>query len=157
MPVTIREVDSRADLDAARQLFQAYADSLGFDLCFQNFTQELAGLPAPYAPPAGAILLARVDGEPAGCVAFKQLAAGICEMKRFYVRPEHRGHRIGSQLMEQFLQAARAIGYTRIRLDTIPAMMTSALSMYRALGFQEIEPYCENPIPGALFLELRLT
>jgi putative acetyltransferase len=137
-------------------LFREYAGSLGFDLCFQNFEQELADLPGQYAPPSGCLLLATVGGEPAGCVALKRLADGVCEMKRLYVRSRHRGTGLGRTLAEQVIREAKRLGYQAIRLDTIPSVMGSAVALYRSLGFRDIPAYCFNPVPGASFLELRL-
>ena len=138
----------------ARALFREYERSLGIDLCFQGFEQELAGLPGAYAPPRGRLLLA-VDEAPAGCVAVRPLEDAVCEMKRLYVRPQYRGRRAGRRLAERVIAEAQAIGYARVQLDTLPSMK-EALALYRALGFVEIAPYYANPVPGARFLELDL-
>ena len=138
-----------------RELFIEYADWLGFDLDFQDFRTELASLPGEYAPPGGALLLAYQNGKLAGCVALRKFSDGICEMKRLYTRAEFRGHGFGRMLSEMIITEARRLGYTAMRLDTVPAMI-EAISLYRSLGFQEITPYRHNPIPGALFFELRL-
>jgi ribosomal protein S18 acetylase RimI-like enzyme len=141
----------------ARSLFQEYATTLGFSLCFQSFDQELAGLPGDYAPPQGRLLLAKAGGDLAGCVALHPLEAGICEMKRLYVRPQFRGQGIGKALLNTVLAEARAIGYQRMRLDTVEPIMQDAVRMYRAYGFREIAPYRSNPIEGALYMEIELT
>jgi len=141
---------------AARELFLEYAQSLGFSLCFQGFDQELAALPGDYVPPRGRLLLAFVEAAPAGCVALHQLEPAICEMKRLYVRPQFRGLRIGHSLVDLVLAEARAIGYSKMRLDTVEPIMRDAVRMYRALGFREIPSYRANPIPGALYMEREL-
>jgi ribosomal protein S18 acetylase RimI-like enzyme len=153
---TTRVVTSADEMETVRLLFREYADSLGFDLCFQDFEQELAGLPGQYAPPSGCLLLATVGDEPAGCVALKRLADGVCEMKRLYVRSRHRGTGLGRTLAEQLIREAKRLGYDAIRLDTVPSRMGAAVGLYRALGFRDIPAYCFNPIAGALFMELRL-
>lgn len=141
---------------AARELFLEYAQSLGFSLCFQGFDQEMAALPGDYVPPRGRLLLAFVEAAPAGCVALHELEPAICEMKRLYVRPKFRGLRIGRSLVDLVLAEARAIGYSKMRLDTVEPMMRDAVRMYRSLGFREIAPYRANPIPGALYMEREL-
>jgi GNAT superfamily N-acetyltransferase len=140
----------------ARELFLEYAESLGFSLCFQNFDKELAGLPGDYATPDGRLLLAEYEGKTAGCVALHKLSEEICEMKRLYLRPEFRGKRLGRVLADRIIAEARAIGYKRMRLDTVEPVMKDAVQMYRRIGFKEIAPYCENPIAGALYMELAL-
>jgi ribosomal protein S18 acetylase RimI-like enzyme len=140
-----------ADLEEIRRMLSEYAAWLEVDLCFQNFEQELAALPGEYAPPRGRLLIA----ESAGCVALRPINDEICEMKRLYVRPEHRGSGLGKRLVLSIVEEARGIGYRRMRLDTMPKM-DRAQGLYRALGFQEIAAYRYNPEPGARFLELQL-
>jgi putative acetyltransferase len=139
-----------------RSLFEEYAETLGIDLCFQDFQDELATLPGSYAPPDGRLLLALHNDELAGCVALRPLEPGICEMKRLYVRPPFRSLGVGKMLAEQIVSEARMAGYRYMRLDTLPSM-AAAITLYRRLGFREIAPYRVNPIEGALFLELRLS
>lgn len=143
------------DLDDVRRLFGEYAASLAFDLSFQAFDRELAGLPGRYAPPAGALLVARIDDEAVGCVALRPLDGAICELKRLYVRPEHRGGGAGHRLVASALDEARRLGYRRVRLDTVPGM-EQAQALYERLGFRDIAPYTDNPIAGTRFLELVL-
>jgi len=152
----IAPVETAVDLIAIRELFREYARSLNFSLCFQGFDQELASLPGDYAPPAGRLLLAEFCGRRAGCVAMHRLEDGICEMKRLYVRPEFRGHKIGRRLAEAVIAEAVAAGYERMRLDTVAPVMRAAVQLYRELGFYEIAPYRSNPNQGTLYLELRL-
>jgi ribosomal protein S18 acetylase RimI-like enzyme len=153
--VTIREAAGDGDFQAARTLFLEYEAGLGVDLCFQGFDAELAGLPGVYAAPAGRLLLALDGSQIAGCVAMHPLGDEVCEMKRLYVRPAARGGGVGRALAGAVIEAARDRGYKRMRLDTLPQMV-EAQPLYKLLGFREIEPYYENPVPGARFLELAL-
>jgi putative acetyltransferase len=157
-PIRIAPARTPGNIEEARRLFREYETSLGIDLCFQNFEQELAELPGKYAPPGGALLLARAGGgELAGCVALRPLTPedGICEMKRLYLRDAFRGRGVGRLLAEAIITEARRIGYRRMRLDTLPSMRR-AIPLYRSLGFTDIAPYTENPVEGVLFLEKEL-
>lgn len=145
-----------ADLPALTDLFRAYAASLPIDLGYQGFDGELASLPGKYAPPDGALLIARdVNGAPLGCVAMRLLEPGVCEMKRLYVALEGRGSGLGRELAFAIIEAARANGYTEMRLDTL-ASMAGAQKLYRSLGFVEIAPYYDTPIEGTVFMSLKL-
>jgi len=159
--LSLVQAESTQQIAQARELFLEYAQSLGFSLCFQNFDKELAGLPGDYAPPAGRLLLAEYEGHLAGCVALRKLKPesgeeGICEMKRLYIRPQFRGKKLGRTLADRIIAEARQIGYRRMRLDTVEPVMKDAVAMYRKIGFVEIAPYCQNPIAGALYMELLL-
>ena len=146
-------------LQATRYIFQEYADQLGIDLGFQDFYSELAELPGDYSAPNGALLLAMVDGEAAGCCALRPLDsadyANACEMKRLYVRNAYRRLGLGRQLAEAVLDAARIAGYHHLLLDTL-SDMESARALYEDLGFEEIPPYYHNPIAGAHYLKVSL-
>jgi GNAT superfamily N-acetyltransferase len=151
----VRPASFPADLPEVRALFREYADSLGVDLSFQDFDRELASLPGDYASPRGSLLLADHGGVVAGCIALRPLGPDVCEMKRLFVRPAFRGARLGRALAEAVLSEARRIGYSRMRLDTLPSM-AEAIVLYQRLGFTDIAPYRHNPVPGARFLERAL-
>jgi len=152
----LRQAESPQEIVSIRELFLEYANSLGFSLCFQSFDQELANLPGDYAPPRGRLLLATDQGVPAGCVALHGLRDGICEMKRLCVRPSFRGRGLGKRLAEHIIREARSLGYQQLRLDTVEPTMPEAVALYRKMGFREIAPYRQNPIAGALYMELTL-
>ena len=151
----IIEADGPEALAIARRLFEEYAASLPVDLEFQNFAVELAGLPGEYARPAGGLLLGFQGEVPAGCVAFRRLEPGTAEMKRLYVRPTARGGGWGRRLVERVVSEARAAGYERMRLDTLPSM-SAAIGLYLGMGFRDISAYRHNPVPGTRYLELDL-
>ena len=175
VPPTVWDVEmnfvqpqSAEEIEIARELFREYAAGLNIDLCFQNFDQEVAGLPGNYAPPLGRLLLAIADEQVAGCIALRPLGGyqkpdreggqvTDCEMKRLYIRPEFRGQGLGKKLITTLIEAARDIGYQRMLLDTLPGKMDEAIALYRSFGFREIAPYYHNPVAGALFMELRLS
>lgn len=143
------------EIEAVRRLFREYAELLGVDLCFQGFEAELAELPGKYAPPEGALLIAREDQSIAGCVALRKLEDKVCEMKRLFVRPEFKGRGIGRALAEQIIREGARRGYQTMRLDTL-ARLKEAMCLYQSLGFKQIEPYYQNPIPGVVYWELAL-
>jgi len=149
------QVRAGKNLESIRRLFQEYADSLGTDLSFQDFQNELENLPGEYVPPGGRLYLALEDSEPVACVAMRKVSDEICEMNRLYVRPLARGKGIGRKLALQLIADARRKGYQRLRLDTLP-MMRRAIALYQALGFKPIDPYRHNPVQGARFFELTL-
>jgi ribosomal protein S18 acetylase RimI-like enzyme len=155
--ILIRPVITPADLEEAQRLFQEYAASLDFNLCFQGFDAELRGLPGDYAPPRGSLLLAveSPSDNVLGCVALRPLEATVSEMKRLYVRPAGRGLGVGRRLAEAILAEARVRGYERMRLDTVPSM-GRAIALYEALGFRDIAPYRANPVPGVRYMEIVL-
>jgi ribosomal protein S18 acetylase RimI-like enzyme len=144
-------IDAADDVTVARELIAEYGRSTGLDLSFQHFDEELATLPAFYE----LILLARVDGNPAGCIALRRIDDTVCEMKRLYLRPPFRRLHLGRALAERLIAEARTRGYRRMRLDTLPTM-TAAIALYEALGFRDIAPYRYNPVEGTRYLELDL-
>jgi ribosomal protein S18 acetylase RimI-like enzyme len=154
----MRIVDGHGEeeLPAVRRLFEEYAASLEVDLGFQDFERELRELPGEYAPPAGRVLLALAEEEPAGCVALRPYEPDVCEMKRLYVRPGFQGSGLGRRLAEAIVEAGRDAGYGLMRLDTLPTMQ-AARGLYRSLGFEEIEAYRDNPVHGTTYLQLDLT
>ncbi len=155
----IAPASSAEDLDAVRELFREYVSTPDWEAGFhaylaqQAFEAELHSLPGVYRQPEGALLLARVDGAAAGCVALKALdAPGVCEMKRLFVRPAFRALGVGRGLVEAIIAAGAAAGYATMRLDTLPSMR-GAQALYRSLGFRAIPAYCVNPVEGAVYLE----
>ncbi len=153
----IRIVEANTDdlIAKAKELFQEYAESIGFDLCFQNFEQELDEFPGKYSPPMGRLFLALSENHPIGCVGLRSFDKGICEMKRLYVRPDFRGRKVGRRLTEATIKAGKVIGYEIMRLDTLPSMETANI-LYKSLGFKQIDPYRHNPIKGAIYMEMDL-
>ncbi len=148
----IFQAASGEELGEARELFREYARGLGVSLCFQGFEEELAGLPGKYAPPDGCLLLAKVEGTWAGCVALRPLEGEVCEMKRLSVRPAFQGRGFGRALARRCLAEAHAIGYRVMRLDTL-RRLRAALGLYASMGFVEISPYCANPHEDVVYLE----
>lgn len=159
--ISIREASSSADVESIRILLREYAGHLNASvgaehICMDSYEDELAGLPGSYTPPAGALLLALDDSEPAGCGALKPLsptrvldsAEVACEMKRLWVRPQFRGRGVGRKLAMALLRCARKQGYTAMYLDTIPAAMQNANRIYTSLGFEQVERYGVNPLLG---------
>lgn len=157
LTLKLKDAESAAEIAEARRLFEEYQAWLAIDLCFQNFEKELRELPGAYAPPRGRLILALEDEEVAGCVALRDLGAGVCEMKRLFVRPQFQDKGIGRALAEKIIEEARALGYKSMRLDTLPEKMGRAVGVYRKLGFEEIEPYYSNPTKDTLYMELKLS
>lgn len=152
-PIEITEAMNATDFFAGKELITEYAASLGVDLRFQNFTEELANLTEMYAPPDGCLLLARIADELVGCAAIRLRDASTCEMKRLYVRTQYRGRSAGKQLAETAIKCAQRLGYTRMVLDTLSSM-TAAQALYRSLGFKETSSYYPNPLTGAQYMAL---
>jgi ribosomal protein S18 acetylase RimI-like enzyme len=153
--LNITRVEQGLHLDDIRDLFLEYARSLDFDLDFQNFKEEVFQLPGEYAPPSGCLFIAFYGNAPIGCVGLRKLEKNICEMKRLYVRPSYRAMGVGKGLADSIIQEARNMGYEHMRLDTVPSMKR-ARALYYALGFKKIQPYCYNPIEGAVFMEKKI-
>lgn len=157
MAVTLRVLgsDDHAEIEHVRQFFRNYAGWLGVDLGYQNFFEEMASLPGAYSAPAGRLFFAEMDGRPAGCIGIRPTTDGVCEMKRLYVEPELRGNGVGRELALAAIKAAKALGYRKMMLDTLPAMRI-AVKLYRELGFKEAPAYYPTPIEGTMFLALDL-
>ena len=151
---SLTQAESSADIDETRALFKEYEASLGISLCFQSFEQEVANLPGDYAPPSGRLLLGRIGSDVAGCIALRRMDDDTCEMKRLYLRPEFRGLRLGKRMVTAILDEAKQIGYSKMRLDTLPGRMDQAINLYRSIGFKEIAPYYNNPSAETLYMEL---
>ncbi len=153
----IAPVRTADDLAQTIALFRIYADSLGLDLSYQNFDEEMASMPGKYAPPTGALLLARDgNGRPVGCVGLRRIEPdGCCEMKRLYVAPEGRGGGLGKRLVDAMITEAVRMGYREMRLDTLPSM-TAAIALYRSAGFEDTAPYYETPVAGTIFMRRAL-
>lgn len=149
------EANDLENLENVKILFTEYSNSLNIDLCFQDFNNELKTLPGKYEKPSGSLILAFVDENLAGCVALKKLEDKVCELKRLYVRDKFRGLKIGKILLEEIVEEAKKIGYTYMRLDTLPSMK-SAQGLYEKIGFYDLDPYTYNPIEGARYMELKL-
>ena len=137
-------------------MLEEYVGWIGLDLAFQEIDAELAGLPGEYVPPRGALFVAESEGRLIGMIGLRPFDGAICEMKRLYVRPAFRAHRIGRALAEAVIEEGRARGFTAMRLDTLPTM-GSAMALYESLGFIDIEPYRYNPVAGTRFLEKKLS
>lgn len=149
----IKILPGDAALETVRQLFLEYAAELKEDLCFQSFEAEVKDPLKKYGPPLGALFLAYWNDEPAGCIALQPLSAkGVCEMKRLYVKPGFRKFGIGRSLVEALLKAAKEIGYTNMRLDTLDRLQP-AIKLYEQYGFKVINAYYQNPLPGVVYME----
>jgi GNAT superfamily N-acetyltransferase len=153
--IRLAEAAGPAALDEVRTLFREYQVAIRVDLCFQGFVAELAGLPGAYARPGGRLLLAFRGEALAGCGALRPLEAGVAELKRMWTRPGHRGHGVARAVAAALLEAARAEGYRMVRLDTLE-WMAEARALYASLGFVERGAYYENPLPGVIYMELKL-
>lgn len=157
--IDIRLAETPADVAAVRELFSEYQADIGIDLCFQGFADELDSLPGDYALPLGALLLATVDQQPAGCCALRPLLntdhLDACEMKRLFVRPAFRRFGLGRLIAQALIDRALEAGYSNMLLDTLDDM-EAARGLYEVLGFEEVPPYYYNPIPGAHYLRCEL-
>lgn len=154
--ITFKTAITNADFIDAKDLFIQYAQSLDIDLGFQGFDHELAIIGIQYNKPSGAVLLAYKDDLAVGCAGIRHFDKGISELKRMFVRPEYRQCKIGRHLMAMAVDAAVALGYESIRLDTL-SYMKNALGLYRSLGFYEIPAYRFNPAGDAIYMEKRLS
>jgi putative acetyltransferase len=152
--INIVPVEGSVALGTVCALFEEYWQSFGFTPCFQNFGEELAGLPGAYAPPMGRLALAWIGGQPAGCVALRRVDARRAEPKRLYVRPAFRGHGLGRALLEWVMNEARAAGYTELVGDTMP-VMKDALALYDRMGFERTG--VAEPVQASAFPQISET
>ena len=153
--MNIRYAENDTDIEIIRKLFVEYAESLGYNLCFQGFNEELKTLPGKYSAPEGILLLAEVSGRIAGCVALRKIGEGICEMKRLYVKPQFRGLGLGKALAVRIIDEGKKLDYKIMRLDTLD-ILEKAIQIYQQLGFRKVSPYYDNPLPGVTYWELEL-
>ncbi|MBI5402868.1 MAG: GNAT family N-acetyltransferase [Ignavibacteriae bacterium] len=153
--IIYKTAETKKDYEDAKVLFLEFADSLNFNLCFQNFQKEIEDLPAMYSEPGGCLLLSCENEKPFGCVAVRKFEDGICEMKRLYIPESHRGRGIGRELAERIISKAKELGYKKMRLDTLETMK-EAISLYKTMGFCEITKYRENPIKEVVYMEINL-
>jgi putative acetyltransferase len=156
MTISYRIANTTEDFETGRKLFEEYANSLNIDLSFQDFSKELNSISQQYNGPSGGLLLAFCDDFPAGCVGIRLLDKNIAELKRMYVKNEHRGLKIGVELLQQSIDLAKTLGYQKLRLDTL-ANMIKAQQLYRSFGFYEIDAYRFNPLQGTIYMEKDLT
>ncbi len=154
--LVVRTAEDASDLAAVRELWQEYWKSIDLPDDFQGFGEELHSLPGKYGEDGGALLIARIEGAPAGTIALRRLNDHAGEVKRLYLRPQFRGRGLGRHLVEQVIERAREIGYEMLFADTLP-IMTDALNLYARMGFETTGPYALDPTPGAIFLKLRLS
>lgn len=144
-----------ADIPEVRAMLKEYVDWIGLDLAFQEIDAELDGLPGEYAPPRGALFVA-IDGPRyLAMIALRPIDGPVGEMKRLYVRPDARGRGLARQLITRLCDEAKRLGYSELRLDTLP-MMGDAQALYEAYGFVDIEPYYETPIAGTRFMSKKI-
>ena len=156
MDILFKIASNSEEFENGKDLFRLYAHSLNIDLSFQDFTNELKTIDEQYNKPRGALILAYKEKVAIGCVAIRELDTDTAELKRMFILPEYRKHKIGKQLLELSIVIAKQFNYKKIRLDTLPTM-TEAQHLYRKSGFYEIAPYRFNPVIGTVFMEKKLT
>lgn len=155
MEFKISIADQESTIDQVKQLFFDYGVERSFDKALGDYQKEINELPGRYQDPAGILLLAQIENEPAGCIAYQQLDATTCEMKRMYVRAKYRNQGLGQKLIEHLITLARQSGYFTMKLDSHPSML-AAQKLYRKFGFYPASRYNNNPIEGILFFEKKL-
>lgn len=153
--IIIITASTKAEVAAIRALLIEYQRHIALDLDFQDFGAEIANLAVAYAPPQGRLYLAKAGGEYVGCVAFRPMEEGVCELKRLYVKPAYLNRGIGSALFQQAMKDAKEQGYHTMRLDTLKRFETAG-ELYRRFGFYEIAPFNRNPYPDVYYLEKKL-
>lgn len=153
--ITYKTATTEQDFKDTKDLFLEYANSLNFELCFQNFEKEISDIPSQYSEPSGAIILCYDEDKPIGCVGLRKFGEGICEMKRLYLRKGARGKGTGRILAERIIEKAKELGYKKMQLDTIETMK-EAISLYKSIGFKEISTYRYNPLKGVIYMKLEI-
>jgi ribosomal protein S18 acetylase RimI-like enzyme len=163
----LRRVGWSTDIETVRRLFQDYRQWLADHrdpaaptessaaLGLEQIDKQIAELPGAYGPPRGEVILAFSKDAVVACGALRELEPRVGEIKRIYVRADHRGPGFGPRLTRALLDRARALGYERVRVDTLPTM-TAAIQFYQEMGFTPIPTYWPHPVPGALFFEYRV-
>lgn len=159
-------------LQAVIALFKEYADELNENLCFQSFDEELVNPLHKYGRPNGSLFVAMYDTEMVGCVALTDITAKptshqatnevmkddgkkVCEMKRLYVKPTFRKHKIGDALVEKIITEARALEFDIMKLDTLEKLQP-AIQLYLKHGFVMANAYYQNPLPNVVYMQLNL-
>lgn len=150
--IEITKVTDKEDYKSLAGMFRSYEEDLGFELQFQNFSEELTSLEKMYGPAKGAAFLLMHNQAPVGCIAVRELEEGIAEIKRMFVEIPLRGKGYGKQLLKASLDAAKSLGYIKARLDTLD-YMKPAINSYKRAGFYEIPAYRHNPFDNAVFME----
>ena len=148
-------IDGKHHINQVRNLIIEYTQMLNRDLSFQNIDDELKDPSKKYTASAGELLVAIESDEVVGMIAYHKHSATRCEMKRLYVKPKYRGMKLGEQLIQKLIELAIQSGYTEMVLDTLLPLQ-SAIYLYQKLGFQQCEPYYNNPMNDVIYFKKML-